>query len=147
MSERFDSVWDALFDEKSEAENLRIRSSLMTTITTYISEKKLTQSEAASLLGVSQPRISDIVQGKIDKFTIDTLVNMVAKTDLKVNLVVAHEKAAYENSEVISVKESPWPFKVIDGGRRKKRVVPGFSIGLPKSDNLIETTGHFASIG
>jgi predicted XRE-type DNA-binding protein len=147
MSERFDSVWDALFDDKSEAENLRIRSSLMTTISTYISEKKLTQAEAADLLGVSQPRISDIVQGKIGKFTIDTLVNMVAKTNLKVDLVVTHDKATCENSAVIDAKESPWPFKVINGGRRKKMVVPGFSIGLPKSDELIETTGKLASIG
>ena len=148
MQDQFDSVWDALFDDKSEAENLRVRSNLMISISNYIAEKKLTQAEAAKFLGVSQPRISDIVQGKIGKFTIDTLVNMIAKTNYKVDLVVTHKNTICENTDAIAVSESPWPFRVINGGREKKRVVPGFCIGLPKSDKYDpETVDKLASIG
>jgi predicted XRE-type DNA-binding protein len=55
-------------------------------LTGYIDEKKITQSRAARIMGVSQPRISDLVRGKIGLFTIDTLVNMVAAAGLKVDI-------------------------------------------------------------
>ena len=67
----------------SEAENLRIRAKMMMALTNYIQERKITQSRAARIMGVSQPRISDLVHGKIGLFTIDTLVNMVTSTGLK----------------------------------------------------------------
>ena len=67
----------------SEAENLRIRAKMMMALTNYIQERKITQSRAARIMGVSQPRISDPVHGKIGLFTIDTLVNMVTSTGLK----------------------------------------------------------------
>ena len=67
----------------SEAENLRIRAKMMMALTNYIQERKITQSRAARIMGVSQPRISDLVLGKIGLFTIDTLVNMVTSTGLK----------------------------------------------------------------
>jgi predicted XRE-type DNA-binding protein len=59
-----------------EAENLKMRSRLMTELCDIIAEK--TQIEAAAMLGVSQPRVSDLVRGKIGLFTIDALVNMLA---------------------------------------------------------------------
>ena len=67
----------------SEAENLRIRAKMMMALTNYIQERKITQSRAARIMGVWQPRISDLVRGKIGLFTIDTLVNMVTSTGLK----------------------------------------------------------------
>jgi predicted XRE-type DNA-binding protein len=70
----------------AEAENLRIRAKLMIALTGYIEEKKVTQSRAARVMGVSQPRISDLVRGKIGLFTIDTLVNMVTAAGLKVDV-------------------------------------------------------------
>src|ERR1700681_3783566 len=70
----------------AEAENLRIRAKMMMALTGYIQEKKITQSRAAKIMGVSQPRISDLVRGKIGLFTIDTPVNMVAATGLKVDV-------------------------------------------------------------
>jgi len=88
MGAKFDSVWDALFEDKSEAENLRIRSELMMNVSQYIAVNGLTQREAAQRFEVSQPRISDIINGKIDKFTIDSLVNIITKTGAKVDLVV-----------------------------------------------------------
>ena len=69
-----------------EAEKLRIRAKMMTALTGYIQERKITQSRAARIMGVSRPRISDLVRGKIGLFTIDTLVNMVTAAGLKVDV-------------------------------------------------------------
>jgi predicted XRE-type DNA-binding protein len=70
----------------AEAENLRIRAKMMVALTDYIQERKITQSRAASIMRVSQPRISSLVRGKIGLFTIDTLVNMVTAAGLKVDV-------------------------------------------------------------
>jgi predicted XRE-type DNA-binding protein len=72
-----------------EAEHLRIRSALMATLRQVIRDRGLTQAKAATLLGVSQPRISDLVRGKIDLFSIDTLVDMLARAGFQVSLRVA----------------------------------------------------------
>jgi predicted XRE-type DNA-binding protein len=79
---------------EAEAENLKIRAALMNAIEKYIEDKKLTQSEAAKLMGVYQPRINDLLQGKIDKFTIDMLVNMLAKVHVSISLVINGEVVA-----------------------------------------------------
>ena len=72
----------------AEAENLRIRAKMMMALSGYIQKRKITQSRAARIMGVSQPRISDLMRGKIGLFTIDTLVNMVAAAGLKVDVDV-----------------------------------------------------------
>jgi predicted XRE-type DNA-binding protein len=72
----------------AEAENLRIRSAMMTALIAQLEKKRLTQAQAAKLLGVSQPRISDLTRGKIQLFSIDTLVNMLAAAGLKIDLRV-----------------------------------------------------------
>ena len=72
----------------AEAENLRIRAKLMIALTDYIQKRKMSQAAAAKTMGVSQPRISDLVRGKIGLFTIDTLVNMLASAGLKVDLEI-----------------------------------------------------------
>jgi predicted XRE-type DNA-binding protein len=72
----------------SEAENLRLRSAMMNALIAQIEKRKLTQSEAARLLGVRQPRVSDLMRGKIHLFSIDTLVNMLASAGLRVDLRV-----------------------------------------------------------
>jgi len=72
----------------SESEKLRIKSQLMQTVENVIAERKLTQSQAAELMGVSRPRISDAVRGKIEKFTIDALVDMLARAGIKVEVTV-----------------------------------------------------------
>jgi predicted XRE-type DNA-binding protein len=60
----------------------------MATIRKVIEERGLTQARAAALLGVSQPRVSDLVRGKIDLFSIDMLVEMLARAGVRVDLVV-----------------------------------------------------------
>ena len=88
------SIFDDLGFDASEAENLKICASLMQAVEQYISAHKLTQATAARLMGVSQPRISDLMTGKIDKFTIDMLVNMLAKARMSVTLVINDQLAA-----------------------------------------------------
>jgi predicted XRE-type DNA-binding protein len=61
----------------AEAENFRIHAKMMMALTGYIQERKITQSRAARIMGVSQPRISSLVRGKIGLFAIDALVDMV----------------------------------------------------------------------
>jgi predicted XRE-type DNA-binding protein len=88
-SKRFDSVWDAIEDTPVQAENLRLRSSLMIALKDHIARESLSQSEAAKLFGVTQPRISDLMRGKITLFSLDTLVNMLAEAGLHVEMRVA----------------------------------------------------------
>ena len=72
--------------DREEAEHLRLRSELMIRIDRIITERHLTQAAAARLLGVTQPRVSDLVRGKIDLFSIDTLVDMLAHAGIRVTL-------------------------------------------------------------
>jgi predicted XRE-type DNA-binding protein len=75
-----------------EAENLRIRSELMARLARVIEERDLTQAEAARVLGVTQPRVSDLVRGKIDLFSTDMLVNLLAKAGLQVTFTARARK-------------------------------------------------------
>jgi predicted XRE-type DNA-binding protein len=86
---------DLGFDPK-EAAHLELRSSLMIAIRQLIEDRNLTQTSAAKLLGVSQPRVSDLVRGRIDLFSIDALVDMLARAGVKltVSLSPSHERGA-----------------------------------------------------
>jgi len=88
-NERFDSVWDGIEDTPAEAENMRLRSALMMAIKDHIAAEGLSQSQAAKVFGVTQPRVSDLMRGKINLFSIDTLVNMVAAAGLHVEMQIA----------------------------------------------------------
>lgn len=94
MSEqRFDSVWDALEDTAGEAENMKARSALMIAIAERIRAQGMTQAAAAKRLGVTQPRVSDLIRGKVDLFSLDMLVNMLASAGLRVQMQI--EEAAH----------------------------------------------------
>jgi len=71
-----------------EAANLKVRSDLMIRLSKLIDARDLTQAEAAALFGVTQPRVSDLVRGKIARFSIDTLVAMLGNAGLTVQIVV-----------------------------------------------------------
>lgn len=86
---RFTNVWDAIEDTPAEAENMKIRAALMMALEQHIKTQGWTQGEAARLLNVTQPRVSDLMRGKIDLFAIDTLVNMLTAAGLKVETRVA----------------------------------------------------------
>ena len=73
---------------RDEAEHLKIRSDLMIRLTRLIEARHLTQAQAARLLGVTQPRISDLVRGKIDRFSVDSLIEMLGRTGARIAVVV-----------------------------------------------------------
>jgi len=90
MSKRFDSVWDAIESTPAQAENMKVRSALMLALREHIAQQGISQSEAAKLFGVTQPRISDLMRGRIDLFSIDTLVNMLATAGLHVEMHIGN---------------------------------------------------------
>ncbi|HLB35325.1 MAG TPA: XRE family transcriptional regulator [Gemmatimonadales bacterium] len=79
-----ENVFRDLGFSPEEAENLRVRSDLMIELTKLIEARGLTQVQAAKLFGVSQPRVSDLVRGKIGRFSIDTLVAMFGHAGIRV---------------------------------------------------------------
>ncbi|MCM5524842.1 MULTISPECIES: helix-turn-helix domain-containing protein [Xanthomonas] len=87
-NERFASVWDAIEDTPPQAENMKLRSALMMALKDHIAREGLSQSQAAKVFSVTQPRVSDLMRGKIDLFSLDTLVNMLAAADLHIEMRV-----------------------------------------------------------
>ena len=84
-----ESVWDALENDPVIAANMKLRSRLMIEIAQYVKQSGLTQKEAASQLGTTQPRLNDVLKGKIDKCTVDRLVNMLSSAGFDVDLNVS----------------------------------------------------------
>ena len=82
------NVFRDLGFSRQEAEHLKIRSDLMIRLTRFIEAGNLTQAQAARLLGVTQPRISDLVRGKIDRFSVDSLIEMLGRTGARIAVVV-----------------------------------------------------------
>ncbi len=85
----FNSVWDALEDDPVRAENLKLRSALMMEIAEKIKTQELTQTQAAEILQITQPRVSALLKGKINDFRLDGLVDMAHRLGLHVTLEVA----------------------------------------------------------
>jgi len=84
--EEFENVWDALADTPEEAANLTLRSDLMMKIETIVKKNGWTQAEAAKRCGVTQPRINDLLRGRISRFSLDALVNIAAALGRKVKV-------------------------------------------------------------
>ena len=82
------SVFRHLGFSPEEAENLKVRADLMHALIGLIERRGLTQAQAAKLFGVSQPRVSDLSRGKIDKFSVDTLIAMLGTAGASVRVVV-----------------------------------------------------------
>ena len=83
---RFANVWDAIAETPEEAANLTLRSDLMDEIEAIIKGNGWTQKEAAKRCGVTQPRINDLLRGRISRFSIDALVNIAAALGRKVRV-------------------------------------------------------------
>jgi predicted XRE-type DNA-binding protein len=88
--DQFTSVWDAIENTPAEAENMRLRSALMMALDQHIKAMGWTQAEAARRLDVTQPRVSDLMRGKIDLFGLDTLVNMLTAAGLRVEMHISN---------------------------------------------------------
>ncbi len=89
MSDRFNSVWDALEDDPVRVENLKLRSALLIAINEELTDRGLKQKETAALLHITQPRVSALKQGKVNEFRLDTLVDIAHRLGLHVSMEVA----------------------------------------------------------
>ncbi|MBF0168673.1 MAG: XRE family transcriptional regulator [Alphaproteobacteria bacterium] len=85
-SEKFASVWDAISDTPEEAANLRLRADLMIEISELLNKQEWTQAEAAKRCGISQPRINDLLRGRISRFSLDALVNIAQALGQRVHV-------------------------------------------------------------
>ena len=82
----FASVWDAIAGSPGEAANLRLRADLMQKIAAVVARKGWTQTEAARRCGISQPRMNDLLRGRISKFSLDALVNAATALGCRVRV-------------------------------------------------------------
>lgn len=87
--QKFASVWDAIEDTPQQAASMRARSELMMSLTEVIRERGMTQGDAAALFGVTQPRMSDLMRGKINLFSLDTLIDMAATAGMSPTVKVS----------------------------------------------------------
>jgi len=90
--QRFANVWEALEDDPVAAANMTMRSDLLIALRRRIEGWKVTQAQAARRLGISQPRLNDLVRGRINKFSLDTLVNLANRAAIRVQMHI--DKAA-----------------------------------------------------
>jgi predicted XRE-type DNA-binding protein len=84
----YKSVWDALESDAKQAAKMRLRSELMIALHTRIDDWETTQAKAAKRLGITQPRLNDLLRGQIDKFSLDALVALAEQAGLEVRLKV-----------------------------------------------------------
>lgn len=87
-TQKFTSVWEVIEDTPEVGGNMKMRSKLMMELDKYIERQDLTQAQAAKLFGVTQPRISELIRGKISLFELDVLVSMASKAGLHIELRV-----------------------------------------------------------
>lgn len=83
-TQTFDSVFDAISDTPEQAENMKIRARLMFVLNSWIESQGYSQAEAAAVLGVTQPRISELARGKIQVFSVDKLISMMAHAGMHI---------------------------------------------------------------
>ena len=92
-SQRFENVWEALEDDPAIIASLTARSELMFAIEQTVKPWKVTQAAAAKRLGLTQPRLNDLLRGRIDKFSLDALMNIAAAAGLTVKVEVIRPAA------------------------------------------------------
>jgi predicted XRE-type DNA-binding protein len=85
----FDNVWDAVENSPAEAANMSMRSSLLIAIEQQVRGWGVTQAKAAKRLGITQPRLNDLLRGRITNFSLDTLVKLAGQVGLTVRLEIA----------------------------------------------------------
>jgi predicted XRE-type DNA-binding protein len=83
--ETYASVWDAIADSPQEAANLRARAELMRQLATLVEHSGLTQTAAAKQCGITQPRINDLLRGRVSRFSLDALVNIATALGKRVH--------------------------------------------------------------
>jgi predicted XRE-type DNA-binding protein len=84
----FANVWDAIEGSPEEAATMTMRSNVMIAIKSQVRSWNTTQAQAARRLGITQPRLNDLLTGKISKFSLDTLLTLATRAGLKVKIDV-----------------------------------------------------------
>ena len=87
--QEYANVWDALTDSPEESANMTMRSNLLIALQQKVKSWEVTQAEAARRLGVTQPRLNDLLRSKIDKFSLDKLINLAIHAGISVRLDIA----------------------------------------------------------
>ena len=90
---RFESVWDAIEATPAEAASMKARAEVMMAIRKMIDSWKATQTVAAKRLGITQPRLNDLLRGRIDKFSLDALVDIASRAGLSVRVKTVRRAA------------------------------------------------------
>ena len=92
-SRAYQNIWDALEDDPVERASLTVRSDLMIALDQTVERWNVTQKAAAARLGISQPRLNDLLKGRISKFSLDALVDLATKAGLSVTVKVKKQAA------------------------------------------------------
>jgi predicted XRE-type DNA-binding protein len=90
---RFSSVWDAIEPSPAEAASMKARSDVMMAVRKIVDRWELTQAAAAKRLGITQPRLNDLLKGRIDRFSLDALVDLAARAGLSVQVKTVRRAA------------------------------------------------------
>jgi predicted XRE-type DNA-binding protein len=93
-TETFDSVWDALYDDPIEARAMERRANLMQLIQGKLEKGKWTQAEISKMLGITRPRVSDLMRGKVSKFSLEALLGFIERMGDEVHIDVRKRKKA-----------------------------------------------------
>ena len=96
--QKFTSVWDAIEDTPQAAASMKARSTLLMELANVIQKRGMTQSETAELFGVTQPRISDLMRGKINLFSLDMLMNMASTAGMSPVVKLSKPKTVHAPS-------------------------------------------------
>lgn len=97
--QRFASVWDAIEDTPQQAASMRARAELMMAMQSWVKASGKTQAEAARLFGITQPRMSDLMRGKISLFSLEALIDMAAVAGLEPHVTIKKPKATRKRSD------------------------------------------------
>jgi predicted XRE-type DNA-binding protein len=98
----FSNVWDAIEDTPQQAASQRAKADLMMEIERIIQQRGMTQAEAANMLGVTQPRVSDLMRGKINLFSLDTLLDMATTAGLNPVIKLTKPKKRHAEEKALA---------------------------------------------
>ncbi len=90
---KFASIWDAIESSPSEAQNMQVRAALMHEVRAVVEGWKTTQQTSARKLGLTQPRMNDLLRGRINKFSVDALIKIAEGAGLNISLQVSRRAA------------------------------------------------------
>ncbi|MFY8124661.1 MAG: helix-turn-helix domain-containing protein [Hydrogenophaga sp.] len=120
------NVFADLGFDPQEAQNLQLRSQTMIALLQWFNASGLTQTAAAKVLGVTQPRLNQLLKGKIEIFSLDALVNMATSAGMRVGLVIRPQtavkvRAATQPKAATSTKRPARAFAHENGARAERR--------------------------